>query len=81
MVQVQMAHYDHLDIFDIVACGSDLSIEFLLLVVIDLSKYIVERSTPDFWVVFAGTRFEQDETFLWVLNQYTDDYQLPSFRL
>ena len=78
MVQVQMPHYNHLDIFDVVACGSDLSVELLLRVVIDLSKYVVEGSTPDFRVVFAGARFEQDQTFLWMLDKYTYDYQFPS---
>ena len=81
MVQMQMPHYDHLDIFDVVPCLGDLCVELLFWVVIDLSKDVVEWSAPYFRVVFTRASFEEDQTFLGMLDEYAYDDQLSSFRL
>lgn len=55
-----MPHYDHLDIFDVVPCFSNLGVELLLRPIIDLGKDVVEWSAPYFRVVLARASFEED---------------------
>ena len=97
MVKVQMPHDHHLDVFDVMTGLFNLLVQFLALIIVHTSKYIVERRTPDFGIIYptqllrfatrfgrptlAGASFEKDQSLCRVFNENRRDHQLPSLSL
>ena len=63
MIQMQMAHYDCLDVFDIMACLFNLILDLMVFGVFNSGEDVVQRSTPDLWIVLAASGLKEDETF------------------
>ena len=81
VIEMQMSHYDRLDIFDVVACFFYGSGELMVFCIIYAGKDIVEWSTPDCRVFFAGPSFEEDEAFNRVVDQNGDHGKLTALIL
>jgi hypothetical protein len=78
VIEVEVAHDDGFHIFDIMAGLLDLSIEFVVLGVVDSGEDVVQWSAPNFGVVFSSACLEEDQAFGGVLDQDGDDDQFPA---
>lgn len=78
MVEVQMTHYDHLDVFDVVPSKLYLFLKLLLRSILDLGKDVVQRRAPDSWIIFSCPRFVQDKAFDGMFDQSCGQRQLAS---
>ena len=81
VIEMQMPHYDRLDVFDVVACFGYGSGELMVFCVVHAGEDVVEWSTPDCRVVFAGASFEKDEAFGRVVDQNGDHGKLAALAL
>ena len=73
VVQVQVAHDDGFDVFDVVAGGFDGRVELVLRFVVHARENVVDGRAPDVWVIGPGAGLEEDKTFGWVLDEGGDD--------
>jgi hypothetical protein len=58
MVKMQMAHYDGLDVLNVMASLLDLILDFVVFGILDSSEDVVEWCAPNLRVVLTTSRFE-----------------------
>lgn len=69
MIKMQVAHDDGFHVFDVMAGLFDLGLQFMVFLVVHSGEDVVQRSAPDFGVIFSSARLEQDQPFGGVLDQ------------
>ena len=78
VVEMQMTHDYSFDVFDIMACLLDLCRQLMLRKIFHSFEDVVQWRSPGSRIILTGTRFEENESFRWVFNQYGYNDKFPS---